>query len=255
MRDGHMEEEAAQLARLEKKLGIPEGVYLSLRKEGSDWEFAIKLMVLLEAALGRVIAEHLHNPAMNDHCNSLNMNGRSGKVALAEALGLIDEAERKTFLALAEIRNAFAHKLENISGNLEDFASRLEPQRLGNLLKVCLTVPKRLEDKVSFLWRDSQPGFLRPYMWMGGNNLLVTLAFQDQAAERERARRHALEAANHAIGGNPSTLADLFKENAAARSELSSALQGVQEISTPSAPGTDGSQHLLLGRPSSSRFK
>lgn len=78
------EDDREQLARIEAKLGIPNGYYLSLRQDGTDWEFAIKLVVLLEAALGRVIAEHLHNPAINDHCESLSIGGRTGKVALAK---------------------------------------------------------------------------------------------------------------------------------------------------------------------------
>lgn len=204
------EDDRERLTRIEVKLGIPKGLYLSLRKDGTDWEFAIKLMVVLEAALGRVIAEHLHNPAINDHCESLNVNGRSGKVALAEALGILDGAERKTFLALADIRNAFAHKVENIAGNLHEFGARLEPQRLENLLKACLTIPKQLEDKVSFLWRNPSPALLRSYMWMGGNNLLISLAYQDEAAEKERARRYALESAITPSIGKPFSLADLF---------------------------------------------
>lgn len=204
------EDDREQLARIEAKLGIPNGFYLSLRQDGTDWEFAIKLMVLLEAALGRVIAEHMHTPAINDHCESLNMNGRSGKVALAEALGIIDDTERKTFLALADVRNAFAHKVENIAGNLHEFGARLEPQRLENLLKACLTVPKQLDDKVSFLWRDPSPALLRSYMWMGGNNLLISLAYQDEAAEKERARRYALESASTPTTGKPFSLAELF---------------------------------------------
>jgi hypothetical protein len=199
-----------QLARIEAKLGIPSGYYLSLREDGTDWEFAIKLMVLLESALGRVIAEHLHNPAINDHCESLSMGGRTGKVALAKALGIIDEPERRTFLALAEIRNAFAHRVENITGNFHEFGARLEPRRLQQYLKDCLTVPDPLADKVSFLWREPSPALLRAYMWMGGNNLLISLAYQDEAAEKERARRSALESASKPTTGKPFSLADLF---------------------------------------------
>lgn len=204
------EDDREQLARIEAKLGIPNGYYLSLRQDGTDWEFAIKLVVLLEAALGRVIAEHLHNPAINDHCESLNMGGRTGKVALAKALGIIGETERRTFFALTEIRNAFAHRVENIAGNLQDFGARLEPRRLEQFLKACLTIPEQLEDKVSFLWRDPSPALLRTYMWMGGNNLLISLAYQDEAAEKERARRRALESASRPTSVKPFSLADLF---------------------------------------------
>jgi hypothetical protein len=203
-------EDREQLARIEAKLGIPIGYYLSLRQDGTDWEFAIKLVVLLEAALGRVIAEHLHNSAINDHCESLNMGGRTGKVALAKALGIIGEAEHRTFLTLTEIRNAFAHRVENIAGNLHEFGGRLEPRRLEQFLKSCLTVPEQLEDKVSFLWRNPSPALLRTYMWMGGNNLLISLAYQDQAAEKERVRRYALESASGPTSVKPFSLADLF---------------------------------------------
>lgn len=224
------EDDRERLARIEVKLGIPKGLYLSLRQDGTDWEFAIKLMVLLEAALGRVIAEHLHNPAINDHCESLNVNGRSGKVALAEALGILDGTERKTFLALADIRNAFAHKVENIAGNLHEFGARLEPQRLENYLRACLTIPKQLEDEVSFLWRDPSPSLLRLYMWMGGNNLLISLAYQDEAAEKERARRYALESASTSTTGKPFSLADLFPHQSQRPTLLTASPEELQQM-------------------------
>lgn len=224
--DDQIHEEWEQIKKLEQKLGMPEGTYLGLKTEGSDWEFAIKLMVILESALGRVIAENLHNAAVSDHCQYLNINGRTGKVALAQSLKLIDDAEKKTFLALADIRNSFAHRLENIAGNLSDFASRMSADQLSKIFKACLTIPKGMDDDLSFLWKNPNPKFLRLYMWMGGNTILVSLAFHDQAAEVERARRAALETANQSANGSLGALAMLFQENTIAREEMTKSILG-----------------------------
>lgn len=57
-----LEEDRAQnqeaLTRIERKLGLPPGFVMALKTEGTDWEFAIKVGVVIEAALGRVIISH-----------------------------------------------------------------------------------------------------------------------------------------------------------------------------------------------------
>lgn len=57
--------------QIEKKLKLSAGYFDALLLEGSDWEFAIKLVVLLEAALGHVLATRLQNEAVRRHCGLL----------------------------------------------------------------------------------------------------------------------------------------------------------------------------------------
>ena len=58
---------ADELANIESRLGIPAGFIQSLFSESSDWEFIVKLSVLIEAAVTRSIVTKLGNPAVFDH--------------------------------------------------------------------------------------------------------------------------------------------------------------------------------------------
>jgi len=205
----------AALASIERKLGVPEGFTRSLGHDGTDWEFAVKLMVLLEGALTKVIAAHLHNGAVEKHIQRLNLNGRSSKVALAQDLGILTKAEAKAMQALSEIRNAFAHRVENISGDLVQFAKAMPEADRANFVKTGLMVPEEIVDDVEFLWQgESFYLHLRMLMWSIGETLLATLATQDEHATRERRRREWLEQTAKE-GQKQFTLADLYKHGPA----------------------------------------
>ena len=208
-------EHLAALAGIEQKLGVPEGFTRSLANEGTDWEFAVKLVVLLEAALTKVIAAHLHNEAVARHVQRLNLNGRSSKVSLAQDLGILTKAEAKAMLALSEIRNAFAHRVENISGDLVQFAKAMPEQERASFVKAGLMVPDEMINNVKFLWREESFYLhLRPLMWSICESLLAVLATQDEHAARERRRREWLEQAAKA-GEKHFTLADLYNHGPA----------------------------------------
>lgn len=196
-----------QLTRIERKLGLPQGYYTSLRDGGTDWEFAIKLVVVLEAALGAVIAAHAHNPILAEHCARLGLEGRAGKLNLAVDLGILAKTERTAFQALANVRNTFAHHVQNIERTLEKFALSLEEAQRTKLVKEALQVPKEIEEKVQFLWSD--PGSVsltfRKLLWTAGSMLLEGLAAQDFKAEVEAERRKRLES------GAIWTLGDMFR--------------------------------------------
>lgn len=201
--------EIVRLARIEGKLGLPTGYYQTLEKEGSDWEFAIKLVVLLEAALGAVLAARLQNPAVLRHCDRLNLGGQTGKLELAKDLGVLEEAERKAFSALVEIRNGFAHRVANVRRNLEDYAKAQDMQTLRRLGLAMMMVPRDREAEADFLFTPRQfPVAMRYVMWTSGSMLIDALATQDAHAEAEAARLQWLRPAD---GTNPiATLADLY---------------------------------------------
>lgn len=183
-------DELVRLARIEGKLGVPHGYYQSMLEQGSDWEFAIKLVVLLEAALGTVIAAKLQHEAMRDHCDRLSLVGRSGKLDLAVGLGVLKPEEAKAFAVLAEVRNRFAHRVENINSNLEAFARALPKGDLPNYLCTVMMVPKEDQKEVEFLWQTEHAATLFRYtLWMGGSMVLDALATQDANAEAEAARK------------------------------------------------------------------
>ncbi|RZU02171.1 hypothetical protein [Rivibacter subsaxonicus] len=183
-------DELARLARIEGKLGVPHGYYQSLLENGSDWEFAIKLVVLLEAALGAVIAAKLQNDVMREHCDRLNLVGRTGKLDLAVGLEALKPVEASSFAILAEVRNRFAHRVENINSNLETFARSLPKGDLPRYLRTVMMVPKESQKEVEFLWASEHaPRLFRHVLWTGGSMVLDALATQDAKAEAEAKRR------------------------------------------------------------------
>ncbi|MBW8467668.1 MAG: hypothetical protein K0M67_05340 [Thiobacillus sp.] len=189
-RSAEQTDQLARLARIEAKLGVPAGYYQGLRDQGSDWEFAIKLVVLLEAALGHVIAATLQNNVMRDHCERLNLVGRTGKLDLAHALGILSINEVKAFATLAETRNRFAHKVANINSDLPTYAAQLIDGDRDSICKRLLIIPPSIENDVAFLWKGKGNIVLfRFTMWMSGSLLLYALATQDEKAEKEEAER------------------------------------------------------------------
>lgn len=209
-----LNQEATDRHLMEEKLGLPPGYFPAMRGEGSDWEFAIKLVVLLEAALGHVLAAHLQTDAVRRHCERLNLSGgRVSKLGLAEDLGILSDAERKAFAALADIRNTFAHRVENINGNLTDFASQMPERAFETTVKAVMLIPPDVANDVRFLWhpQSDKVGLFRYFMWCGASLLLNSLAQQGKHAEAEAQRRKDVERAAEAYkNGMPFTLGQLF---------------------------------------------
>lgn len=217
-------ESFAHMGRIEQKLRLPNGYYRSLRDGGSDWEFAIKLVVVLEAALGAVIAAHAHNQVLAEHCSRLGLEGRAGKLNLAVDLGVLTKPERTAFQALAVIRNSFAHHVESIERSLEDFANSLPLDLRQKTLREILQVPTEIEDHVKFLWEPEEilAPLFRKMMWTAGSMLLQGLAMQDVKAEVEAERRKSLE------DGTLWSLGDLFRTGGIAPSKGAKGTMGAK---------------------------
>lgn len=195
-----------RIAHIEEKLGLPKGFYSSLRDDGSDWEFSIKLVVVLEAALAAVIAASLHNDAVSAHVDKLNLDGRTGKLNLAESLGIVTPIERKAFAAIANVRNGFAHKIKNVTLNLEAYCNAMPQGDLEQLQKTLLMFTAADEARHVELWRGEHVArFMRLTMFLSGSWLLTTLAHQDKHAQLEAARRQMIETGW--------SLGDLFRGN------------------------------------------
>jgi hypothetical protein len=110
---------------LENLLGLTAGFVKELIDEKDDWAFIIKLAVIVEATLGKVINEFLQNPLIERHIRVLPMDGRTGKIQLARDLGIIGPNSMARLRAIVEIRNDFAHGLGVIQLSIEGYFSRL----------------------------------------------------------------------------------------------------------------------------------
>jgi len=142
--------------------------------------------VLIEAALGRVIAAKLGNEAVVGHCERLGLDGRAGKLSLAQDLGVLQKDEARAISAMAFVRNSFAHRVENIEGDLTNYVQELPKEEMHRLVKHLLMISKELEQQVDFVWKGKHTaGLFRHIMWSSGALILDTLARHDMKAEAE----------------------------------------------------------------------
>lgn len=118
------------VAPIEDKLGIPRGFFLALEHD-DDWSFLIKLAVICEGAVARAIEKSVGKPELAQFISQLNTDGRTGRVALALTLGVIEDEHARFVRALAFLRNLAAHRLAHVSGfDLKVHLTKLNKQDL-----------------------------------------------------------------------------------------------------------------------------
>lgn len=98
-----------------ESVGLPP-TFLDDLLHDSDWSFVIKTHALFEAVLGSLIVRRLGAEAAADAIANLDFNNtKSGKVAFARALGLIDKEHVAFLRGLSELRNQLVHKVHNVT--------------------------------------------------------------------------------------------------------------------------------------------
>jgi hypothetical protein len=135
-RKRHMSEKRSpfrDVLKLEKDLGLPGGWYFSLVAEKSDWAFVLKLHALFEAALTHLIEAKLNLPELRRYLDRLNMGGRSGKLALAVALNVIEQKHVRFIEALSTIRNYCIHDVRNVAFVFGQYLKDLDSDTRKNL--------------------------------------------------------------------------------------------------------------------------
>ena len=135
-------------ATLERRIGIPEGFFWSLSTEENDWAYIVKLSVICEASLTHMLVLAVGNAQLHEHFSDLT---QSRRLELAKQLGILSDADRHTLGAIAQVRNSFAHRVENLTGSLRDyFLSRPHDQKIDLLSKLIQLEgqdkPKKEED-------------------------------------------------------------------------------------------------------------
>lgn len=109
-----------------QKLGLPEGFYNNLLNE-DDWSFVIKLSALFEAAATHALTEGLGYPKLLNSFSYLDhANSKYGKIKLLNELEVITLEQAKFLTKLAELRNAFAHNISNVSMTFEQYIAPMD---------------------------------------------------------------------------------------------------------------------------------
>lgn len=125
---------AKSLKIIEDRLALKDGFVQGLLDEIDDWAFIIKTSVLVESALGQVLGASLINDALDRHIRSLPMDGRTGKIQLAQDLCLIGPKSAARFRAICEVRNDFAHGLKVLRLSLPDYFSQMDELDFDSLV-------------------------------------------------------------------------------------------------------------------------
>ena len=104
------------LQTIEDRLGLKAGFVQGLMDEPDDWAFIIKTSVIVESALGQLLSESLLGDALDRHIRALPMDGRMGKIQLAQDLSLIGTKSASRIRAICDLRSAerFCPRTESI---------------------------------------------------------------------------------------------------------------------------------------------
>jgi len=133
---------SVSLAPLEKAWGLPPAYLTNLLAADTDWDFIVKMEVVLEG----LIAEALEHELIR---LSLKPGGRTThatRLSDAKRIGLIDAAEFKMLIEIARLRNVFVHQRENLTRSLKDYLLELGVGRRREVVQSLLSagVPGRI---------------------------------------------------------------------------------------------------------------
>jgi hypothetical protein len=184
-----------------------------LHRAVSDWEFIIKLAVILEASLSEVLVSHLNNESIRIHISGLQMQGRTGRIPLARQAGLLTDEDVGTMGQIADLRNHFAHSPKFIGGSLEGFAMEMSLHERKLFTGKLMGIPSEEVENAFKAGQEWFPSALRFMVWLAAGQVLGRLALRDRQAEDERALQKLREQMLADMQPGPLGLASLYSRS------------------------------------------
>lgn len=178
-------EQTQAVARLEEKLGVPKGLFNKLKDE-DDWSFIIKTQALLETALAHLIKSALGRDELDDFIEKLNLQGRSGKITVVKALGLLTDNHRKYLEQLAVLRNNVAHKIQYVTFTLSEHLMGMNEKAFKDFVLTSLVLPSDVKLELSKELQEMARENPRLLLWMGALDCLTSVYLHNQQAEEQR---------------------------------------------------------------------
>lgn len=124
------------IASFEQRLALPKGFYGRLLKE-DDWSFVIKLNALFEAVCAHALVTRLAAPELIDQFARLELADRDrGKVKFLLSLSCINDEQAAFLRRLAELRNALAHNVSQVSFTFDSYVSGMDSNQRKQHAKV-----------------------------------------------------------------------------------------------------------------------
>jgi hypothetical protein len=186
-----------EIARFERRLGLPERFYLGLLEE-SDWGFVIKLHSLFEGAATHVLNLRIGSGKLESAMSYLDFgNTKCGKCRLLLDLGVLSK-EQYTFLRqLSELRNLLVHQIQNVTFSFENYIKSLDNNQFRSF---CDQIGYSTRDQIAI--KDvtiPRNQFIREnaklVIWLTAADILGCLLLEEQLVALEAKKLQTLELA------------------------------------------------------------
>jgi hypothetical protein len=197
------------LEAIEDRLGIEPGFVRRLMEEPDDWAFIIKTCVVIESALGQVLSDSMFGDALGRHVRALPMDGRIGKIKLAQDLNIIGPKSTARLKAICEVRNDFAHGLKILKLSIAEYFSQMTEQEFESLADKFFSLdgsttrnkPTDRTRRSARVQGGGHPdGRIGKYLfWSSACITLLQLSEQQRQIDADRSWRNALMTLGHAF--------------------------------------------------------
>lgn len=111
------------------EVGLTPAMRITLREKDDDWTFIIKVHALLEVALNHMVRGLLIRPELADIVPRMNIHGRTGKMAIAQAFGALSDTHANFIKQISEVRKHLVHDIKNFDFNLAAYVNALDKNR------------------------------------------------------------------------------------------------------------------------------
>jgi hypothetical protein len=118
-------------SELISNLKLPNDFFFSLANL-TDLQFVMTISVIVEGSVAEALRRKLDNQVLAEWILKNTMHSK--RLNLLEELGVIGTEEKKVFVKVSEIRNQYAHQVENLGKSLLDFYKNLSEGKKKEIL-------------------------------------------------------------------------------------------------------------------------
>lgn len=119
-------------------VGLHPGMLATLKDEDDDWTFIIKAHAILEVALNHMLMGRMNHPELSDIIPRFNIHGRTGKIACAQAFGVLSKPHARFIQLVTAIRKTLVHDIKHFDFTLYDHVKGLNNSELSQWKSVLL---------------------------------------------------------------------------------------------------------------------
>jgi hypothetical protein len=118
-------------------VGLKASEMKAIQYSADDWTFIIKIHALIEVALNHMLAGQMRQgwlgvskPEVTELIERFPVHGKTGKIALARALGTMSKGAESFIGVISKLRGLLVHDIKNFNFDLTAHLKTLKPQEL-----------------------------------------------------------------------------------------------------------------------------